>query len=223
MASLLKDWKILGLLGLGITLLGYSTYASIATPNVIHLKMDDFSESAIKKLTAQRKQHCLVTLENLESGDKVIEVHFAERAEKINSKKVSNPLTDAICSIKDDLDTTHADIGKIKGTSLTKALEMTKILIESERTSGKNNFVVATITLDATEQVEGQPPEDFEKVESLLQTITDNRSVVRIIGPQGALQESLQNISSSQSHVDVCTLTEVKRCVTEAFQQARRF
>lgn len=215
-----KDLKIISLGSVIAIAFGWATFASITTPNITILKFDDVSKSGLAKLATQRKQHCIVVIENVEPGDTVKQFQFADIAEEITSKTVNNKYRDNICDPK-DVNTIKAKIGEIKGTSLTETLRLAGIEIKSQRNQGNEQPILLSVTLDDTEQVEGRSPEDFQQVESLLQEIVSNKSVVRIIGVQGELQVKLKEIASSYKELEICTLEGVNACVTSGFQQAR--
>lgn len=217
-----RDGKILGLGSVIVIVFGWATYDILTTPNITVLKFDDFSWSGIEKLELQREQHCIATIENVEVGDKVKQYQFAEIAEEIGTGKViNNKFGDLICDPK-DVKTIKAKIGQISGTSLAETLDLAEIEIKNERNKGNEQPIVLTITLDDTEQVQGRSPEDFEQVETLLQEIISNNSVVRIMGVQGKLQVKLKEIASNYKEVEICTLEGVNACVTSGFQEARQ-
>lgn len=216
-----KDWKIIGLASIILGGFAWATYASITTPNVTVLKFDDSSLSGIEKLAPQRKQHCIAIIENIEPGDKVKQYQYAEIAEEIGTGKVvNNKFGDKICD-PEDVNTIKAKIGQIPGTSLSETLRLAGIEIQNERNQDNHQPILLTITLDDTEQVEGRSPEDFEQVETLLQEIISNNSVVRIMGVQGKVQVKLKEIASRYKEVEICTLEGIDACVSSGFQQAR--
>ena len=208
--------------GISLALLALISYLVWETrrPRLIHYIVNDQSASA-QPLSAQRQQHCQASLEHYRSGDRRIEIAYADRPETIHDQTISNtflfnPCQTAIAPL---------DIGNQDGTSLIRALEQIAQQVSQTRLQTPDQRVAVTLTLQHAEIVGDQPALDASGYETLRQSITqitgDNQGTIAIIGPGGALQNDLQRELQNQPNLRIFPFAATESCVTWALTTPR--
>lgn len=200
---------------------GTFLFLDYRTVRVNYIRADDVSESA-KKNSDQRTQHCSSGSQNLKQGDSLTTIAFADRPEIIDDKKINVLQNFGHCR---ESILNKTSVGKQNGTSLYNVLDFTLTLIKAKRLKGDQNPFVVSISLEDAEPGPNQPrlgKKGFVKIDSLIKSIINQNASVAIIGTKSILQTSLHKNSGSDSRLQICTATNTKHCVDEAFQEARQ-
>ncbi len=218
-SSNLRRWLYSGILLALLSLIAYIVWET-RRPRLIHYIVNDHSASA-QPLNAQRQQHCQASLEHYRSGDRRIEIAYADRPETIHDQTISNtflfnPCQTAIAPIA---------IGNQDGTSVIRAFEQIAQQVSQIRLNTPDQRVAVTLTLQYAEIVGDQPALDESGYETLRQSITqitgDNQGTIAIIGPGGALQNDLQRELQNLPNLRICPFAATESCVTWALTTPR--
>lgn len=186
-----------------------------------HYAADDLSSSALD-LESQREAHCQASIAHYKSGDRRVDIQFAELPEITNDQQIENTFLFNPCG---DVAQPSVLIGKEPGTSLPRLVNFIASQVNRDRLSDPDARVVVTVTLHFAETMPGQPALDaagYEDLRSQLTSITqNNQGVVAIIGPGGALQNQLMMELAGLPNVRVCAFNATRSCVDWAFATAR--
>jgi hypothetical protein len=218
----LAQWRrnplLLGIISALIVVLLGLVVREQSIPPVTSLLLQDVSASA-QQQTEFWQQLCQVRASHLRFGDWHTDILFADRPEVIRDaryRQANSELAD--CTLPDDL--AQFDLGKQRGTSLSRAIDLAADHIQALQHQGITTPVVITIGLHETEPVLGQP-DDAERLAQALQRLQPN-SILRIIGPQGTLTDQLQAGLRSVVNARFCPRNSMQTCIEEAFQHTRQ-
>lgn len=220
-SSSLAWWKspaILAAGSLGLVIIGITLFIEITTQRVIHIRADDGSGSAVG-YAAQRLQHCQTSNQHYKPGDTVVNIRFADQPVTTQNITLSNGLS--LLGQCQQTNTQTTGIGKQPGTSLVRLLESIHTTIKKQRDWNNSNSVVVTVTLQAAEPGPNQPELDWQRVKTLVHSITSSRGAIAIIGPTGQLQNQLETQLLNERNVRICSFNDVRPCVDWAFETGR--
>ncbi len=213
-------WAV-GIIGTGF--LTVPVFIDSKITRVISIQANDISQSA-QSLPILQQQNCEARAKQLKSGDKMVDVEFADRPEMIRDTEVNNTLLllGECKPTKPDPKQPPSGVGKQPGTSPILLLDRVQTVIEEKRAKGLNNPVVVTIALQAAEPGPGQPKLDFNRIQEQVETITADKGVVVILGPNGQLQADLHSKLKGNPNAKVCTFKDIAKCVDWSFERGRQ-
>jgi hypothetical protein len=212
------NWKVIGAV-IAVLLLGVTgfAYQDFMAKRILYIRADDLSESGLEH-QAVEIEHCKESQRNQMVGDYSVVIGFADNAEVINEHKIENQLDFTNC----EFDTSA--FGKLSGTSVLDLFRLANTVVKGYRARGVDYPLVFTLTLDAAEQVPGEPPfneKSLEEVTEIANMLTKNGQIA-IIGPSTTLQQRLKERLEGNPKIRVCPYSNVQQCTEEAIKNARQ-
>jgi hypothetical protein len=212
-----RPWPILWGLTLLFVILGLSLWDA-QVQHVISIRADDVSQSGLA-YAQMIQRHCQEQARNLKDGDWMVNISFADRP-TVTRDEIVHPLQ-ILEQCQPQRVVIPPGVGKRPGTSANQLASQILTIIAAKRTQGISFPAIVTIWLQAAEPVPDQPQFDLAKFQRDIKKITDQHSIVAIIGASGQLQTDLQETLKDSPHTRVCPMDSSHSCIDWAYDIGR--
>lgn len=213
-----KSPLILSLICLGLVIFATPLVIDFKTERVIHIRADDFSDSA-QGYAEERQKHCQGSAREYKWNDVMIVMPFADRPETTEHIPILNSLS----LLGQCQEKKRAIANQHPGTSLILLLERIQQAIDKERNSNNAHPIVVTITIQDDEPGPLQPdPDDIKHIQTLVDRLTENRGAIAFMVEDPTLRSQLDRDLGNESQVEICDFQSIDRCVNWAFKTARQ-
>ncbi|PSB00867.1 hypothetical protein [Merismopedia glauca] len=212
------NWKMAGMASVSLIALSIPVIWQAQQPSILHINAIDISDSAKNHQPELAKQVCQTGSEYRQSGDRLVTIFFAHRAEIVSTQDINGQL-DSLAACQRSLEFKSSDTTKYPGTDFMAPLAESLLVIKQPQ--NRSRPVVITMTLHQAEAGPGIAKLDWDKARQLVRQITSDRGILVIIGPTGELQTQLMQHLAELPHVLICPAQGGTDCVRQAFSQGR--
>lgn len=211
----LPPWLVWVITSVGLVGLAAFALTQRLTPAILAVLLLDISDSA--RPTGFSEQACKALMAQINPRDRLVQIQFAARPEKVRDIRVDRRL-----DLADQCQPTETRITNTWGTDLAAALALAETEIQGKREEGIDTPIALIIALHELEPIPNQSQPTISEIAKLIEGITNHNTFVVIVGPMDVLQTELAQHLKLNAKAHVCSSNDIKNCTIWAVKQARR-
>jgi hypothetical protein len=211
-----KSPAILSTITLSIAGIVVFLVIDILTPRVININAFDHSDS-IEKFKEIRKEACQAAVHNYRSGDRLVQLAFADRTAYLGNTEIGNTL-----ELLGKCLTQRAINDNRPGTDFAALLTFTANTVQQERKKGNNQPIVFNVVIQAAEPVAGATPFDSKVARQQVEIILDKGGFVTLMVEDIDLRTELHNVLDDNPRVKVSDFSHVSAIIDNSFAVGRK-